>query len=199
VLPELLANFHLWQTLPLGPVAFLGELPYCGPVYDFTTTDEFIDCEEGSQRKAMVPWREATVRRPDRVFAAVDMGKKGAVVEYRYGLKADIGLDIDWPGAVKHIWLVSDHHPFSHQGYLLLLSAVDRSAAVYMSYDFGDAEEKTVDDGVPFDLSSPTLAMSCSAPMAVQVTRQSIVLAASDRRYVFLPFGQSGSQGYQGD
>ncbi|SPQ23721.1 83584e03-818d-4b11-90c2-03de08d0c3f1 [Thermothielavioides terrestris] len=166
-----------WKIPPRKPIELLGVLPSWSPVVDMTTTDEFSTWHpEVHQDKAMVPWQQAKMRKPDRVFATCETGCKGAITEYRCGLKAHIGLDLDYGASVKQAWLLPGLYPAQPDGYLLVLSMPDSSAALNLAGDFSSADPPAPDT-IPFDLSSTTLALARSGQSAVQITTQKIVLS----------------------
>lgn len=150
-------------------------MPNWSPVVDFATTDDCYD------NKVILPWQEAKLRKPDRIFATCDAGRRGFITEYRYGLKASIGLDLEYGAGVKRAWLLSATAPPSFPCYLLLLSLPDSSAALCLSEDFSSAREPEADI-VPFDLSSSTLALASYGPRTIQVTKQHIVVLVQDQK-----------------
>lgn len=171
------------QIVPKYPSEMLGTLPNWSPVVDFITThDASGRRQEVSFDKVMEPWQRAKPRRPDRIFATCDGTRNGSITEYRYGLRANIGLDLEYGDGVKHAWLLPSQDSSLGKGYLLLLSMPDSSSALFLSHDFSSAKEPAADT-MPFDLGSTTLALTCSAQLTVQVTKQNVVLVAQDRRY----------------
>lgn len=129
----------------------------------------------------MVPWQQAKLRKPDRVFATCEVGTKGAITEYRYGMKANIGLDLEYGAGMKRAWLLPSWTSHSFHGYLLLVSMPECSAALLLSEDFSSATEPAADT-IPYALDSTTLALACSGHFTAQATRNNIVLAVQDRR-----------------
>ncbi|KAK3306628.1 mono-functional DNA-alkylating methyl methanesulfonate N-term-domain-containing protein [Chaetomium strumarium] len=169
-----------WKIPARQPAELLGILPNWSPVVDLTSTDEYSGwCQDASQDKAMVPWQHATWRQPDRVFGTGESASKGAITEYRYGLKADIALDLEYGPGVKQAWLLP-----AHSGYLLLLSMPDCSAALNLASDFSSATA-AAPDTIPYDLASTTLVLGCDGDLTVQITREKVVLVAQHRSASF--------------
>lgn len=131
----------------------------------------------------MTPWQQAKVRKPDRIFATCEVSGKGAITEYRHGLKAHIGLDLDYGASVKQAWLVPSRDPLLHDGYLLILSTPESSTVLILSSDFSSAMPPATDTE-PYDVSSPTLAFARHGQLTVQITTRNIVLSGHDQRYV---------------
>jgi len=136
----------------------------------------------GASGNKMVAWPNRQLRKPDRVFATSGHGKKGSITEYRYGLKAEIGLDLEYGTEVKEAWLLPSRHSFDEKGFHLLLSMPDCSALLHLPEDLSTAQVAK-SNALPYDLSTPTLAVSYSSEFVVQVTMTSVVLLGPDRRY----------------
>ncbi|KAH6856761.1 mono-functional DNA-alkylating methyl methanesulfonate N-term-domain-containing protein [Chaetomium sp. MPI-CAGE-AT-0009] len=165
-----------WKLPPRQPAELLGNLPNWSPVVDFTTTDDFTGWHpEAHAGKAMVPWQQAKHRKPDRLFATCEGGSEGSITEYRYGLKANIGLDLEYGPGMKQAWLLPFSDPASFEGYLLLISMPDSTAALLLSKDFSSATAP-VEGSIPYDLSSSTLTLASHAELTVQITHQAVVL-----------------------
>ncbi|KAL2258992.1 hypothetical protein VTK26DRAFT_7490 [Humicola hyalothermophila] len=182
-----LGSGSYWKIIPREAPEMLGTLPNWSPVVDFATTDDFTDWHQGAPGdKSMEPWQQAKLRKPDRIFATCDGPGKGSITEYRYGLKANIGLDLEYGDGLKRAWLLPSQDTQSGKGYLLLLSMPDRSAALFLPHDFSSAKELDADT-MPYGLASTTLALACSAHLTVQVTKETVVLVAQDRRSARFP------------
>jgi hypothetical protein len=130
----------------------------------------------------MVPWQQAGYRKPDRIFATCDGGSKGSITEYRYGLKASIGLDLEYGAGMKQAWLLPFRVPSSLSGYLLLLSMPDVTTALLLPSDFSSAAAPA-EGAIPYDLSSATLALVSSGHSTIQVTKKNIVLVSQHQKY----------------
>ncbi|KAK5653859.1 hypothetical protein OQA88_7783 [Cercophora sp. LCS_1] len=176
----------IWKVAARQPLVLVGTLPNWSPAVDFATTDEFASWnqEVGAAGNKMLPWKDRTFRKPDRVFATSGHGKKGSITEYRYGLTAGIGLDLDYGTDIKEAWLFAPKRLGSQEGFHLILSMPDCSGLLQISRDFSQAQEVTSDNS-GYDLSSPTLALAHSGSLLVQVTKESIALLGPDKSIRF--------------
>ncbi len=164
----------------------MGTLTNWSPIIDFTTTDDVTEWNAATaqKEKALLPWQQTKPRKPDRIFATCKGETNGAVVEYRYGLKASIGLDLEFGADMKQAWLLSVNHGPLLNGYLLLLAMADYTVGLLLPNDFSGATSVD-DEQTAYDLSSTTLALAASDEFNVQVTKQRIVLVDQDnKRYV---------------
>jgi hypothetical protein len=137
------------------------------PTYDFVTDrdDHFYKGPSGEE-----------IHRPDRIFTCGGKGVKGTITELRYGLEANIGLEIPYDAQIMDIWpLSSDSGEMdNNNGCLFLLSLGDRSSVLHLSSDATEIFELEP-DASHFDLSSRTIAASQHGQTQVQVTERSIV------------------------
>ncbi|KAJ9131153.1 Mono-functional DNA-alkylating methyl methanesulfonate domain protein [Pleurostoma richardsiae] len=171
----------IWQVPPRQQPKRLATIPNWSPTIDFITTDEFSNCNQqvGARGNIMIPWTE----RPetiyiaqDKVFATVGRGLTGTVAEYRYGLQASIGLDLDYLSPIKQAWLLPSDISSSEDGFHMLLSMPDRSTVLHLPADFSQADEPNPDT-LPYDLRSRTLAAGkLSEQVIIQITEQTVVL-----------------------
>ena len=155
------------------------------------TTDELSTWKpeaNGSGNQTSL-WQSPSLRKPDRVFATSGHSLKGSITEYRYGLRASIGLDLDYGTEVKEAWLLPSRDSSQEGGFNLLLSMPDCTALLYLPEDLSEAQE-TNSDALVFDLSAPTLAMASSGNFLTQVTKASIVLLGPGKRYGFHPLAR---------
>ncbi|KAK0643484.1 mono-functional DNA-alkylating methyl methanesulfonate N-term-domain-containing protein [Cercophora newfieldiana] len=167
----------IWKVPARQPLELLGTLPNWSPSVDFVTTDEFSTWSQeiGGSGSKMIPWTNRQPRKPDRVFATSGHGKKGSITEYRYGLKAGIGLDLEYGAEVKEAWLLPSRNAVEEKGFHLLLSMPDCSALLHLSEDLATARMAR-SELLAYDLSASTLALSYSGQVIVQVTMRSVVL-----------------------
>lgn len=131
----------------------------------------------------MVPWQQAEHQKPDRIFATCEGGSNGSITEYRYGLKATIALDLEYGAGIRDSWLLPlcNTPLLDGDGYLLLLAMPDYTAGLRVPSDFSSAAP--VDpETIPYDLSSPTLALVTSGHLTIQMTRKKLVLATLETR-----------------
>ncbi|AEO55429.1 hypothetical protein MYCTH_59585 [Thermothelomyces thermophilus ATCC 42464] len=173
-----------WKIPPREPAELLGTLPNWSPVVDVTTTDELREWHQRDQRankqNVTTPWQQIKHRKPDRIFATCESGSKGSITEYRYGLRANIGLELEYGPGTKEAWLLRFCDPSLLDGYLLLLSMPDSTTALLLSRDFSSATAPGPGT-IPYDLSSATLALVVSGYYTIQITRQNIVLVNQHR------------------
>lgn len=149
-----------------------------------STTDEFStwNQEVGAAGTHMVPWTDSTPSRPDRVFCTSGRGAKGTVTEYRYGLQAKIGLEMECGLGVKQSWLLPARSS-SLNAFDLLLSLPGQTVAVRLTEDLSQADENETES--PYDESSRTLAAATARDMIIQVTEKFIVVVGDTFWYVF--------------
>ncbi|RKU47218.1 hypothetical protein DL546_008353 [Coniochaeta pulveracea] len=165
----------MYKFRPREDAIPLGTLPNWSPVVDMSTTDEFStwNQEVGAAGTHMVPWTDSTPSRPDRVFCTSGRGAKGTVTEYRYGLQAKIGLEMECGLGVKQSWLLPARSS-SLNAFDLLLSLPGQTVAVRLTEDLSQADENETES--PYDESSRTLAAATARDMIIQVTEKFIVV-----------------------
>ena len=115
-------------------------------------------------------------QKPDRAFGTSGHGIKGSITEYRYGLKAGIGLDLDLGHAVdiKAAWLFPSAYGSGTEGYHLLLSVGGGSVLLLLSEDLSQTE--SISESPTYDISTPTLAVAETRGFLIQVTAAFVVL-----------------------
>ena len=171
----------------------LGKIPNWSPVVDFVTTDEFttvnglvgakgnkIEARSHDASKLLDPHSS----NPDRIFGTSGRGVTGAITEFRYGLRADVGLEVDYPVPVKQSWIFATRTEDFDIEFHVLISLVDKSEAFYLSADL--AQVGIYEEGATlYDLESRTLvAAQVSEDVIVQVTESCIVFSSPKSRYV---------------
>jgi hypothetical protein len=158
-------------------------LPNWSPVVDFITTDEFSawNQERGANGSKMQSWNNLDLRKPDRIFATSGRGRKGAISEFRYGLAANVGLDLEYGAEATHVWLFPPVHAGATRGFHLLLSMPGHSTLLHLAEDLSQARETKPAES-PYDLSSSTLALMHSDRLVIQVSRTSVVLVTREQR-----------------
>lgn len=151
------------------------------------TTDEFRtwNQEEGGKGTSITPWRDRhrdAFGNPDRLFATTGRGLKGTVAEYRYGLQADIGLDLEYGMPIRRGWLLSADLTSDDAGYHVILSMPDRTAALSLDGSLSEVEEVEPETAI-YDFSSRTLvAVKVSAFMMVQITERGIIIVTPSQK-----------------
>lgn len=154
---------------------FVQTVPNWSQSIDFVTTAQIpsLDVVQPQHHKELIP-------KPDRLFVCNGKGKKGAITEFRYGLEASIGLEVEYDTPIMRAWVLS---PFVDTGTLFLLALGDRSALLSLSSDATEIEE--VDEGfTPFDLESRTITAGMYGTSKIQVTERTIVVINGSSTYV---------------
>lgn len=120
---------------------------------------------------------------PDRIFSTSGRGVTGAVTEFRYGLRADVGLEVDYPAPIKQSWIFATRTADFDIEFHVLISLVDKSEAFSLSADLSQVDVH--DDGPSlYDLDSRTLtAAQISEDVVIQVTENCLVFSSSKSRY----------------
>lgn len=123
---------------------------------------------------------------PDRVYAAAGRGQNGSIVEYRYGLQANIGIDLELGELIKKSFMFPENPLDSASGHLLLLSLPGRSALLHFDSKFRAASATEWDEGsTAYDLSCATLlATLVDEATVLQVTVKNIVFVGPATRYL---------------
>ncbi|KAM7196411.1 Mono-functional DNA-alkylating methyl methanesulfonate N-term domain containing protein [Naviculisporaceae sp. PSN 640] len=176
---------EVWKVPPRQELPQLSILPAGAPTIDFVTTDESRSWRQAASSVGRHPKnQELQARRPDRIFTASGCGTKGAIAEYRYGLKAEVELEFEYGPGIKHAWLFPSRFDGSSPGFDLLISLPDTTGALH--FDEGLEEASHLDPNlVPYELLSTTLALEYTDSLLVQITPASVVLATHDRRAKF--------------
>ncbi|KAL1911049.1 hypothetical protein Sste5344_003222 [Sporothrix stenoceras] len=155
----------IWQIRPRQPNMQLGKIPNWSPVVDLVTTDEFstVNGLIGANGKKIEAKSHGAnnvsnphYSNPDRIFGTSGRGVTGAITEFRYGLRADVGLEVDYLVPVKQSWIFATRTEDYDIEFQVLISLIDKSEAFYLSADLsqvGIHEEGTT----LYDLESRTL------------------------------------------
>ncbi|TVY80576.1 hypothetical protein LSUE1_G004225 [Lachnellula suecica] len=162
------------RQLPL----FIEPTQNWSPSPDFITThiaDEQAPSDEydrGRRQRNFFP-------KPDQIFVCAGKGSRGVITEFRYGLEAKLGLEMDYQMPIMEAWVLCPDFDSldgdDDDTSLFLLSMGDRSAVLRLSSDAKDVTD--IDqDNTKFDLRYRTLAASNHRNFTIQVTEQSIVL-----------------------
>ncbi|KAK8091161.1 mono-functional DNA-alkylating methyl methanesulfonate N-term-domain-containing protein [Apiospora phragmitis] len=153
----------------------IGTIPNWSPTVDLATTKTSVNTK--SKRRGNTDTQMSYQQ--DRIFACSGRGKSGSITEFRYGLEASIGLETDFEIPVKHCWPVPLPNYLRHGGLHLLLSSPNKSDLLFISDDFCQAE-LMIQQAVPYDLSSSTLACSASDGITVQVTAGALTIVTTE-------------------
>lgn len=116
------------------------------------------------------------IPKPDRLFACVGKGSKGAITELRHGFEATLALDIEYGSPIMNTWVLptANDSPENAYGHLFLLSVGDCSALLRLAGDASDITNVDQAD-TKFDLSSRSITAGIHGEFVIQVTERSIV------------------------
>jgi hypothetical protein len=159
-----------------------------------TTTNEFstwsannTDLQIGQQQPTAV--QQNRVRKQDSIFSASCRGLKGSVVQWRWGMQARIGLDIETGEPIRQAWTFTTRHGSETVLYGLL--ALPHSSTVLRFSESLDQVDMVLTEDTPFDLTSRTLHAVQVSDTIIQVSETSINVATPRGRYG-APIGLSG-------
>ncbi|KAL1869983.1 hypothetical protein VTK73DRAFT_2877 [Phialemonium thermophilum] len=158
------------------PMELLGVLPNSAPTIDCTIASNPSTTRQGVPTSAdPMAQRRDQVTKPDRIFATSGRGRKGSVAEYRHGLQARIGLDLEYGTDIRKAWVFPSTIPGSSNGFHLLLSLPNSTGVLHLSRDLSHGTELEP-TSAQYDLSSRTLAAISNDGLVIQVTENHIVL-----------------------
>lgn len=178
------------QAPPREQVVRLSQIPNWSPTVDFVTTNEsrrWDDLNGATGKNGTSSGKDSDTLssgffKPDRIFAAAGRGRNGSIVEYRHGLRANIGIDFDFGTVVKRCFMLPANVSEPDYGHHLLLSLPGRSALLRFDSDFSTTFDVDPDETL-YDISSPTLtARRISEELIVQATENGVVLINSTTR-----------------
>lgn len=154
--------------------AFQEPIQNWSPSQDFVTTYEDQERDVGDRYSK--PRNSGLIPKPDRIFSCGGKGMKGAITEFRHGLEASIGLEMDYDISITDAWvLYPDPENIDDYGVSFFLMAVeDRSAVLRLAADAADVRELDQDSTV-FDLGFRTITARMQGRSMIQVTEKSIV------------------------
>ncbi|KAI1849363.1 hypothetical protein JX266_004858 [Neoarthrinium moseri] len=158
----------LWRALPRQIPRKIATIPNWSPTVDITSKRNDTRVSRSTSADLQLS--------PDRIFACSGRGKAGSVAEYRFGLEATIGPEIDFEDPVKQCWAMRG----ADDNFDLLVSFPNRSAVLHVKADFTEAVFQDQAQ-VPYDLASCTLAVEEFEGTTVQVTSSCItIITTSD-------------------
>jgi hypothetical protein len=166
-----MSNQSSYKVRARQPPVFVESVPNWSPSIDFVSTarSQSRDYAEPQSGRKSMP-------RPDRIFACTGKGPKGAITEFRYGLEANLGLEVEYSAPVMRAWelpvmLATD---MDDDGSLFLLSLGNCSALLQLSSDATEIVE-VKQAATSLDLGTRTIAASTHKNNIIQVTEGSIV------------------------
>ncbi|KAE8450543.1 hypothetical protein EG329_006274 [Mollisiaceae sp. DMI_Dod_QoI] len=153
------------------------------PALDFVTT--YVTKIEDAHSNRVNTTGEV-VPNPDRIFACVGKGLKGAIAEFRYGLEARIGVETEYDAPILQVWALSSEFDAieDYDASLFLLSMGDTSTVLSLSGDAADMAELD-ESSTKFDLSNRTITVATQETSMIQVTERTITVIGRgfDRKY----------------
>ncbi|KEY70872.1 hypothetical protein S7711_00718 [Stachybotrys chartarum IBT 7711] len=159
------------------------------PVLDATTTSEASSwSSEGANnetRNARQPGYITPRKKPEAIFTASGRGLQGTVTEWRTGIQARVGLDIETEEVIRQAWAFSEDD-YDIEGLQVLLAVPQGTVVLRFSPDLSQATALTPGT-TPFDLAASTLyATVLMAQLVVQITETSVTLVTPTQSSRFL-------------
>ncbi|PHH58642.1 hypothetical protein CDD81_4961 [Ophiocordyceps australis] len=159
----------IWKLAPRTDLEQVSLLPNWSPVVDIAT----IPAASQANKSSRMPLGQ------DRVFSASGRGLKGSVTEWRLGMQARIGLEIEFDEPVKQIWLLEANSKQPEDSFQVLMALPSHSVLVNFRKDFAQVDAVTAQD-TELDLAHRTLDVCHrSQGSMLQVTEASITLVAA--------------------
>ncbi|TLS29912.1 hypothetical protein PpBr36_02848 [Pyricularia pennisetigena] len=181
-----------WQLEMQGPVLsgrqvtaraapeYLMHIPNWAPALDMVSTHGFHTVP-GVDRRGRCVGGTRTIgfqQNPDRLFATSGKAASGAVIEYRHGFQADIGVQLDCDPTTTKAWLLPAAATASGSGHYLILTTPDRSTLLHLSDDL--SELSCPEEDIGFDLLSQTYVVHPIYKRAIlQVTETHLACVAT--------------------
>jgi hypothetical protein len=164
-------------------------LPNWSPVVDMTASRESLSWNQGIPQDQIarlgIDAPAGFMAQKDTMYSASGRGLQGTVTEWRWGVRARIGLDLDVGEPTRQAWAFFMDGP---EGMTLsMLLAVPHSSTVLEFSQDLDQVDALSAENTPFDLSSTTLAATQMLDdKIVQVTETSLTLVLGTERFVAL-------------
>ncbi|KAI0394367.1 hypothetical protein F5Y17DRAFT_428117 [Xylariaceae sp. FL0594] len=177
----------IWTVRPREIITPVDKILNWSPTTDMvllTRSNEDTKADQSRVSRKPRPTEKARARSmpPDRVFSCMGRGTTGAIVELRYGMQANIGLDLAYPSLIRRCWAIPNFEDVVNPGFFMLLSLPDRSALLHISHDHTEVSER--DQGSSsLDLLSPTLAVHVSENLVIQITTANVTLISAQSSY----------------
>ncbi|KAL7933812.1 mono-functional DNA-alkylating methyl methanesulfonate N-term domain-containing protein [Trichoderma chlorosporum] len=167
----------IWKLAPREDIQQISTIPNWSPVIDMTTTNEYSSWHGNNTNLQIAQPKLTTqqrnkMRKQDSVFSASGRGLKGSVVQWRWGIQARIGLDIETGEPIRQAWTFTQRQ--NNQVALFGLLALPHSSLVLRFSESLDQVDAVPADDTPFDLASRTLHTIQVSETVVQVTETSI-------------------------
>ncbi|KAI8960068.1 mono-functional DNA-alkylating methyl methanesulfonate N-term-domain-containing protein [Daldinia sp. FL1419] len=170
----------VWNVQARQSPQRIGSIPNWSPVVDFTMAGSSrVAIEEtGEDPNSLSLDSNGDIIPPqqEKIFACSGRGMSGAITEFRYGVQARIGLDLTYPSNIRQCWAISDLNGMAEDGFFLILALPNETAVLHLTRDLAEASEKD-HEAIPYDLSSPTLAVREADGGVVQITTNYVTIA----------------------
>ncbi|ORY64894.1 thermotolerance protein [Pseudomassariella vexata] len=154
----------------------IGTIPNWSPTVEFVTTSTRAN-RKSSKGKERADARGDLPLQPDRIFACSGCGN-GSIIEFRYGLEAKVGMELDNELPIRQCWALPAAGPNFQESFHLLLALPNTSVILLVSGDLSTGSDLP-QEIVPYDLSSSTLAAADLGGVVVQVTTSSVTIILS--------------------
>ncbi|KAL6814223.1 mono-functional DNA-alkylating methyl methanesulfonate N-term domain-containing protein [Trichoderma camerunense] len=170
----------IWKLAPREDLQQVSILPNWSPVVDMTTTNEYSSWHGNNTDLQTAQSRSTTqkrnkMRKQDSIFTASGRGLRGSVVQWRWGIQARIGLDIETGEPIRQAWTFTAQRNNERELYGLL--ALPHSSVVLRFSESLDQVDAVPAEDTPFDLASRTLHTIQVSETIVQITEVSINVA----------------------
>ncbi|KAJ6785256.1 hypothetical protein PWT90_09078 [Aphanocladium album] len=169
----------VWRLAPRADLEQVNVTPNWSPVVDIATTYEPAISKDTNSRQRNGP--SILARKPDSIFTASGRGYKGSITQWRSGIQAKIGLDIESGEPNKQAWIF----PVQENGtssLLGILTSPHSSRVLQFATDFSQVQEIEADD-MALDLSSHTLfAAQLPGNIILQITEGCISMHGPTER-----------------
>lgn len=170
----------LQQLAPRTDLDQVNVTPNWSPVVDVATTHEPVTARDPGARQRNGP--NMTGRKPDSIFTASGRGCKGSITQWRSGVQAKIGLDIESGEPNKQAWIF----PVNEEGDSTLFGIVTlphSTRVLQFAKDFSQVQEIEGED-TSLDLSSRTLFATQQYESSIlQITEAFICIAGPGKQY----------------
>ncbi|KAH8847312.1 hypothetical protein MCOR27_005196 [Pyricularia oryzae] len=190
----------VWKVKARAAPEYLMHLPNWAPALDMVNTHDSHTVHEVDSRGRSVSGTRTIgfQQSPDRLFATSGKAASGAVIEYRHGFQADIGVQLDCDPTTTKAWLLPATTTASGSGHYLILTTPDRSTLLHLSDDLSELSCPEEDAG--FDLLSQTyVAHAISKRVILQVTETHLACVAAPPESYQWPSSQVEQNHPRGD
>ncbi|ATY60882.1 thermotolerance protein [Cordyceps militaris] len=169
----------VWKLAPRTDLNQINITPNWSPVVDVATTYEPAMAKDSGARQRN--GYSMIARKPDSIFTASGRGCKGSITQWRSGIQAKIGLDIESDEPNKQAWIF----PVDEKGGSCLfgiLTLPHSSRVLQFAKDLSQVQEVDAEN-TSLDLSTRTLFATQQAGRSIlQITEAFICIAGTAQR-----------------